>query len=88
MTKGVSLSESSDSGILNAEPSILTVISNLSRFILSAYTQGTSLSFDLTIKVLVATYRIYVYVPRSEQARVIDSPRPTIRLPNLFDHAQ
>jgi hypothetical protein len=68
MTKGVSLSESSDSGILNAEPSILTVISNLSRFILSAYSQGTSPGFDLTIEVLVATYRIYVHLPRSEQA--------------------
>ena len=39
MTKGVISSESSDSGILNAEPSILTVISNLSRFILSAYSR-------------------------------------------------
>ena len=42
MTKGVISSESSDSGILNAEPSILTVISNLSRFILSAYSRGIS----------------------------------------------
>jgi hypothetical protein len=88
MTKGVTLSESSDSGILNAEPSILTVISNLSRFILSAYSQGTSPGFDPKIEVLVATYRIYVHLPRFKQAQVIDSLRPTIDYPiSLIMHS-
>ena len=88
MTKGVTLSESSDSGILNAEPSILTVISNLSRFILSAYSQVISLVLILRSRSLSQPTGFMSNLPQFERAQVIDSPRHTIRLPHLFDHAQ
>jgi hypothetical protein len=80
MAKGVVLSESSDSGILNVEASMLTDITSfLDKS--TRHTPGYQPGFDLAIMVLVATYKTDVHMPRLKQARISYPVSPLNCLP-------